>query len=147
MSFVTESYPHKISNLFIDALNFCGFNQMVDSPTRNDNVFDLFATNKSSRWDIILWNKVDYQRIEQKITKFSETFHADFSIDTPVQHLRDAFKSLCHRCLSLIPHKTVSKSCKLPWIARYVKHLSNKKQHVYNRACLSGSDVDSEEYR
>jgi len=30
---MSESYPHIISNLFIDALNFCGFNQMVDSVT------------------------------------------------------------------------------------------------------------------
>jgi len=86
-----------------------------------------------------LWNKADYQRTEQKITEVSETFHADFSIDTPVQHLWDAFKFLCHHCLSLIPHKTVSNSCKPPWITRYIKRLSNKEQHVYNRARLSGS--------
>ena len=43
-----SSYPHKISKLFIDALDSGGFNQMADSPTRNDNVLDLFATYRPS---------------------------------------------------------------------------------------------------
>jgi len=169
----SSSYPHTISNLFINTLDSGGFSQMVDSPTRNANVLDLFATNrpsfvlctkllpgisdheivfvesmlttlivKSSGQDILLWNKADYQRIEQIISEFFETFYRDFTIDTPVQYLWDAFKSLCYQCLSSIPHKTISNSSKPPWITRHIKRLSNKKQRVYNQAQLSGSDVD-----
>ena len=45
-SVTNNSYPLDISTLFIDELNSGSFIQMVEQPTRGNNILDLFATNK-----------------------------------------------------------------------------------------------------
>ena len=47
-SVVDNAYPLDICNLLIDAFNLGGLFQMVDAPTRNNNILDLFATNRPS---------------------------------------------------------------------------------------------------
>ena len=47
-SVVDNGYPLDICNLLIDEFNLGGFSQMVDAPTRNNNILDLFATNRPS---------------------------------------------------------------------------------------------------
>ena len=41
-------YPFALCNLFIDLFVTHGFRQLVDSPTRNNNILDIFATNRPS---------------------------------------------------------------------------------------------------
>jgi hypothetical protein len=41
-------YPKEFNELFIDMINKLGIDQIVDFPTRKDNILDLFSTNQSS---------------------------------------------------------------------------------------------------
>jgi len=43
-----NNYPLALCNLFIDLFITHGFCQLVDSPTRNNNILDIFATNRPS---------------------------------------------------------------------------------------------------
>jgi len=47
-SIVHNAYPLDICNLLIEVFNLEGFSQMVDAPTRSNNILDLFATNRPS---------------------------------------------------------------------------------------------------
>ena len=48
LSVTDNAYPLNICNLLIDAINLGGFSQLVDTPTRGNNILDLFATNRPS---------------------------------------------------------------------------------------------------
>ena len=52
-----------------------------------------------------LWNKADFVCINQLVIEFANSFLHN-TIDTPVQDLWDAFKSMCMNCLQLVPTKT-----------------------------------------
>ena len=39
-------YPLVFNNTFLDFLNNNGLIQMVDSPTRGNNILDIFVTNR-----------------------------------------------------------------------------------------------------
>ena len=41
-------YPREFNELFIDMINKLGIDQIVDFPTRKDNILDLFCTNQPS---------------------------------------------------------------------------------------------------
>ena len=47
-SVTNNSYPLDISTLFIDELNSGGYIQMVEQPTKGNNILYLFATNRPS---------------------------------------------------------------------------------------------------
>ena len=40
--------PHAVNSSFIDMVQTCGMDQVVDFPTRNNNTLDLFLTNRPS---------------------------------------------------------------------------------------------------
>ena len=172
-SVTSNSYPLDISTLLIDEFNSGGFIQMVNKPTRGNNILDLFATNRPSLVEhtkvipgisdheivsveltlsvtvnkpkvhnVYLWNRADFQDINDVIIQFSNTFLSDNSVDTPVQELWDSFKTMCQKCLELVPCKSLSSSIKYPWITTQIKRLSNKKQRLYNRTRYSGLQSD-----
>jgi len=41
-------YPTAINNHFVDLIGFGGFTQLVDTPTRDNRILDIFATNQPS---------------------------------------------------------------------------------------------------
>ena len=43
-----NNYPLSLCSCFVDLINFNGFTQLVNSPTRGNNILDIFATNKPS---------------------------------------------------------------------------------------------------
>ena len=43
-----STYPLELCNMLIESFNTFGLTQMVDSPTRESNILDLFATNRPS---------------------------------------------------------------------------------------------------
>ena len=45
-SVVGSTYPLELGNLLLDTFNTFGLIQMVDSPTRGNNILDIFATNR-----------------------------------------------------------------------------------------------------
>ena len=87
-------------------------------------------------------NRADFHAINDVIIEFSDTFLSVNSADTPVQELWDSFKSMCQKCLELVPSKSLSNSIKYPWITPQIKRLSNRKQRLYNRARYTGQQSD-----
>ena len=80
------------------------------------------------------------------IADFTTSF-LDHPIDTSVQQLWDSYKALCTDCLNLVPTKIVSSnSSNKSWATPLIKRLSRRKQHLYNRAKLSGLSEDWNEY-
>jgi len=99
-----------------------GFCQLVDSPTGNYNILDIFATNRPSfiakckvipgisdhetvhvetqlsvtetTRQIFLRNKTDYHQINHIMLQYSSNFNK-FSSETPVEVLWSACKSIC----------------------------------------------------
>ena len=61
---------------------------------------------------------------------------------SPVQELCDSFKSMCQKCLQLVPSKSLSNSIKYSWITPQIKRLSNRKQRLYNCARYTGQQSD-----
>ena len=43
-----HQYPREINQRFLDMLHTCGLTQMVEEPTREKNILDLFITNRPS---------------------------------------------------------------------------------------------------
>ena len=96
---------------------------------------------------INLWNRANFHAINDVIILFSNTFPSENSADTPVQELWDSFKSMCQKCLELVPSKSLSNSIKYPWIKPQIKRLSNRKQWLYNHARYTGQQSDRLAYR
>jgi len=44
-SITGHNYPHIFAELLLDFVNTFGLTQAVDSPTRRNNILDLFLTN------------------------------------------------------------------------------------------------------
>jgi len=177
-SVVDNAYPLDICNLLIDAFNLGGLSQLVDTPTRNNNILDLFATNRPSLVKslkilpgisdhelicvesiltatvsdtiprkLYLWHKADMQLINDKVTEFCRNFLSVCTISTPIQNLWNNLKSFYLECLDLVPFKLRSSSTRNPWINAHIKHLSNKKRRLYNKARSSSLNSDWDTYK
>ena len=81
---------------------------------------------------LYLWNKADFTSINRLVTEFANSF-LDNTINTPVQDLWDAYKSMCMNCLQLVPTKTApSGKSNQPWATPLIRRLSSKKKRLYN---------------
>ena len=80
---------------------------------------------------IYLWNKADFISINQLVTEFANSF-LNNTIDTPVQDLWDAFKSMCMNCLQQMPTEIApSGKFNQPWETPLIRRLSSKKKGLY----------------
>lgn len=43
-----KMYPKELHETFLDTLRYLGLEQLVDFPTRKDNILDIFCTNQPS---------------------------------------------------------------------------------------------------
>ena len=169
-----HNYPLQLCEKFIDTSLDHNLSQLVDSPTRKENILDIFATNRPSlvtncttipgisavlvishvsvktqpplTRKIFLWHKANFDTIKEKIQRFSDSLSSNFSYDQPVSTTWNNFKSLCYDCLDLIPSKTISTRNSHPWISTLIKRLSRRKQRCYNRAKLSHHPEDWQLY-
>ena len=66
----------------------------------------LVPLDKPKVHNIYLWNRADFHAINDVIIEFSNTFLSVNSADIPVQELWDSFKSMCQKCLELVPSKS-----------------------------------------
>ena len=107
------NYSLSLCNLFTDLLISNGFSQLVDTPTRQNNILDIFATNRpslvtkcgiipgisdhesvyveaqlktvtvhSSPRHVLLWNKADFQHINDLMLQYASDFISVNSVDT-----------------------------------------------------------------
>ena len=96
---------------------------------------------------VYLWNRANFTNINESWSAFSNSFIQSHNIDTPIQELWDIFKAQCVNSLNSIPTKSLSSSTKHPWITSAIKHLSNKKKRLYNKARLSNCETDWSVYK
>ena len=88
----------------------------------------------SFRRKVYLWNEADFTVIKELVTQFANSF-LENTIDTPIQDLWDAYKTMCLNCLQLVPTKSVpTGKCNQPWATPFIRRLSSKKWRLYNRA-------------
>ena len=124
------NYSLSLCNLFTDLLISNRFSQLVDTPTRQNNILDIFAMNRpslvtkcgiipdisdhesvyveaqlktvtvySSPRHVLLWNKADFQHINDLMLQYASDFISVNSVDTPVEQLWLTFKSICSACM------------------------------------------------
>ena len=75
-------------------------------------------------------------------------FVSAYSVDTPIEQLWFQFKLIRLECMKLVPHRLSSMSHSIaPWVTTYIKHLSRKKQRLYNKACSSNLESDWSAYQ
>ena len=87
------------------------------------------------------------QLINDKVVDFCKDFTSHYTISTPIQDLWENFKSFCQECLDLVPYRFYKSSTKQPWINAQIKHLSNRKRRLYNKARSSSLKSDWDTYK
>jgi len=95
---------------------------------------------------IYLWSHADFSLIKQTIQNSCEQFISTYSAATPVNILWDKFSAICAHGLSLITTKLTSSRHHQPWITRYIKQLTQRKQQACNCARLSNLPQDRSMY-
>ena len=85
--------------------------------------------------------------INDKIREFCRSFLSLHTVSTPIQDLWNNLKSFYQQCLDLVPYKFYSSPSKNPWINAHIKHLSNKKRRLYNKAWSSSLKSDWDTYK
>ena len=68
-------------------------------------------------------------------------------MDTQVDVLWKVFKEMCQKCLDMIPSRTYKPGHSPPWMNPAIKHLSHRKQRLYNLARHSKSSDAWQKYR
>ena len=96
---------------------------------------------------VYLWNRADFELINNKAQGYCNYFTSHYTVNTPIQDLWYSFKSFCKECLDLIPYKFHKTNNKQPWIKRHIKQLANKKRRLYNEARQSSLQSDWDAYR
>ena len=138
--------------MLIDVFSIGGFFRLVTTPTRGQNILDLFATNRPTLVErlSITFGLSDYKIIYvesslssvvvqpkprkvylwnranfQNINEIMSDFsNSCHNIDTPIEELWNIFKTQCKTCLNSIPTKSLSSSIKHPKITTSIRRLS-----------------------
>jgi len=114
---LSSNLPSSLCNIFIDFVLEFGFVQIVDFPTREHNILDVFFTNrpsyeytcklaKISDHEIVyvtsavdvelqkhiprriyLWHKADFDHIKSQANNLTDEFLTKYDGDTPIETL------------------------------------------------------------
>ena len=166
-------YPSSLCDTIIDFTHEYGFTQTVDLATRDNNIFDVFFTNRpclirrcypiagiSDHEAVFIESFITlnlqpseprkffiwqtYVIYQEPINTVQSAFFSKFSLSTPINTLWEEFKSICFDCLSLVPAKLSNTAAKQPWITTHIKRLS---RHLYNLARASNCPIKWKTYR
>ena len=118
-----NNYKKEISDSFLQAVENCGLDQIVDFSTRDNNLLDIFLTNRPSliqtckslgindheivymdsdlsvkyhrpvRRKIWLWSKADVHSMKADMNAFSDEFTDSHSIKADIDTMRSQFSS------------------------------------------------------
>ena len=171
-----HQYPIAINEAFIEKTRDIGLTQTNHTPTRGDNILDLFFTNRpnltTNCWtipglsdhDIIITdNNVAASKIIQvprtvtiwkkaNVTAMQEEtriFAGNFikQTHTNVQRSWDSISEHLKELMKKhVPTKKVSTKFHQPWIQTSLKRLSRQKRRAWAKAKTSNSPVDWEKY-
>ena len=97
-----------------------------------------------------LWNRANLVDMRIALTEFIISIHFcnHYFDDTPVDFLWASIQGELLKLLDkYVPSKMVSCNSRQPWITRYIKQLSRRKQTCYNQARLSNSPSEWAYYK
>jgi len=142
LSITNNSYPIDLCESFIEFISDNGFTQIVKSPTRKENILDIFLTNRpslvnhcdtvpgisdheavvaqssvvaslqTSQYSIHLWSKADTDSMKEAAVNLCNTFLENYSVSTNVDVLWEQFKAVCSECLNYVPTKVINSNSK-----------------------------------
>ena len=140
----------EINVTFLQAEENSGLNEVVDFQTRDDNLLDIFLTNRPSliqsckslpgisvsvkyqrpiRRKIWLWSKADLPSMKEDLKSFSDEFIGKYSIEADVDTMWTEFSSKSTQLMTdYIPSKLSTARFSQPWINRDLKRLSHRKK-------------------
>ena len=175
----TQGYrqPQAFNNRFLEMVDACGFQQMVNFPTRLNSILDLFLSNRPSLvsstnalpgisdHDIVLITTDIMPRrkkpIRRKIYLWKHAnltdmkqeclaFRKEFDEKSsrPVTEMWDDVKQFLTQLQDKhVPSKMSSTRFHQPWITTSVKRLSQQKKRSFNRAKKTQSAEDFLKYQ
>ena len=174
---VNNCYPLVLCNSILDFIADHGFSQTVQTPTRNQNILDIFLTNRPSTvssCDVIsgisdheivcISSTVSVPYTKKQERNIFIWHKANFdSINDHITDFTDTFlQSHDHNdpidilwneykalCEACLAMIPQRKSTKhqIPWITNNIKRLSRKKQRQYNLARRTNTDENWSAYR
>ena len=133
---------------------------MVDFPTRDSNILDLFFTNrpflnnpsisdhhtfyvnnitatrhKPAKWKIVMWGKADILKIKEMCKDLSDTIINSFTTCSNMNEVWTFFKRGCHLIIDdNVPHHMSSQRFAQPLINRDFRRLTHLKHRWQWRA-------------
>ena len=170
-SIINYQYPLDISRFILTTAAECYFTQLVNIPTRGENILDIVFTNRPSfvnyctvvpgvsdhdavvvsfiakatyqneiKHQCYLWNRGNFVDMRVAFTEFSMYICNHYCDDMPADFLWISIKGeLLNLLDKYVPSKMVSCISRQPWLNRYIKQLSRRKQRCYNWAKISNS--------
>ena len=160
----------------IDTFNKFSLTQLQRSPTREDVVLDLFATNKpglirscrdipgiSDHSAVIIDADIEAQTSRKLPRKVYQWRQADWatmreeatafsktfpwaSADRSVAENYHQIEKLIKSMLRHVPIKMIRTSIHLPWLSQALKHKCKAKQRLYNRVKKNGKPEHNKHY-
>jgi len=135
-----STYPASLCEGFLNFMQDHGFSQIVNFPTRRNNILDIFVTNRPSlvtdcypisgvsdheavnvkslvqvnlqsiKRRVHLWRRADLPTMKEVATDFCSILLQSTSTSTPVDLLWEEFKSVCSECMNCVPSRVLSTS-------------------------------------
>ena len=170
---ITHQYPKVINESFLQMLARTGMEQIIDFPTRKDNILDVIITNRPSLLnrcegmpglsdhDVIYadWN-IKAGRQKSARHKIFWWKHADFesirsstkqwanNFTTPVESLASEIEQFLKKTLNeSVPSKFTSTRHNQPWFNTTTKRICRRKVRSYKKAKRTNKDRDWKRYR
>jgi hypothetical protein len=167
-----HNYPVTINKLFLDTVLDFSLEQIVQFPTRNENILDVFITNRQSliqrcnpvpgvsNHDGVFvqaeaWaTRAKPPRRKILLWKNADTRSAQqprtlpmttsrYTPETDINTLWEPFKeSICSVIACHVPSKFSTTRFNQPWITRKAKRLSRQKKRAFKKANETGNDQD-----
>ena len=107
-------------------------------PGLSDHIAVLVTTKlqagprKPIRRKIHLWKKADTEGIRDHVNNYSETFHSQYTVETPVEELWTNFSKEVKWIMdNLVPSKMSTIRFNQPWINTEIKRLTRRKKKAY----------------
>ena len=103
--------------------------------------------SKPNKRKILLWNRANIISIKDQLSTEIAEFIATHDIESPVNDIWGAFKTLIDNAMLSVPSKYTSSRYSQPWITQKCKRLSRRKKRAYNRAKKSSKPADWERFK
>jgi len=116
------NYGVGLNNLFLDFINDIGFDQSVNTPTRNNNILDLVLSISTSITDLSTASGMsDHEAIVFYYNIDNAKFNTNPYSKTVQQNWIDLKDVINTSVVKHVPFKTIRFNSRLPWINAEIK--------------------------